>query len=853
MDDFEYYFLQNEEESEQVKGAKLELHKLLKRNRERHSKINKPMKAASNVISLLGEKEDASKEDASKEDASKGGMEASSAPWSDGEKAPRTDMHPSARSREHYSKRRRSHKADTRLKTGEEEEVPREDHPVGDNSKEDHPHSEVNAERRIKPDDRLGEATLEGERKGKRRLNEDNISYHGKKPKRGAAMTRAIPTGLSSKGGESYTVGNDDDKGDTAMKWSATGGSPKRRSNSCSGISEGSDQSDSLSSGRSSSTDYLSHDRGEKRGKVKMERHPRGGKGEGSARLARSAKSAMSAKSAKSAMSAKSAKSAPRMADTATAATTASSLREERTSGSSRQGRVPEEPKRERKKYSGLMLLHKFKINYQNLTELEKKYYLYMMKKLHVRYDHERHIFYTDDAFTKCFTEKVRQEKGNFNYLGYLEYACYYILEWLTPTREEKLLKQKSLVKLEVAVKSLFPKATMQPFGSFVTGLSIPGSDLDVCFLDIPLEDLDALLMISYTLVKLEIVADIRIIKDARVKILKYTDKETGVQVDVCTNQVSSKQTTDFIKSKVEKYLYLRPLVILLKFFLNTRNLNETYIGGIGSFLLCCMVTHFLQLHPSTFDWNVFSNSYLVKLLLEFFSFYSIDYNVDFNCSVLRGLGHVMPRYMRREFEGSNRLCFENPVDTSVDIGKNAYKISHQFCALASLVGGLRGQAGEALLDVHSSCGGGDGKAACEAGEKQGDEAVDRRGRYAEDEAGEEQGNEAVDRLGRYAEGDKLNAAGSMFPLFFANFFNPDSIVFTKRLKADFPNPQWNISHFDFSVTTEEKHKLLEMLRDDWAVYFDQGIPPDSAALFAAFDRAFPFSLDLYNNAFRYA
>ncbi|EUD67635.1 hypothetical protein C922_01820 [Plasmodium inui San Antonio 1] len=820
MDDFEYYFLPTEEESEQVKGAKLELHKVLKRNRERHSRVNKPMRASSNEISLLG----------GKEDASKGKMEASP-PWTDGEKAHWRGMHPSTGSEGHSSKRRTSHKEDTRFKTGGEEQLPSEGRPVCYNLNENHHDSEVNAERRIQPGHSLGEATLGGDRQGKRRLNEDNIGRHGKKLKGGVAMTREISIELSSTGGKISTVGNDDHKTDTAMKWSATGGSAQSRSNSYRGTSEGNDQSDSLSSGRSSSTDYLSHDKGDKKGKMKVERHPRGGKGEKSARPARSVRSALGMASTTA--------TAATAAMTAPTTTTSAVGREGKTSDGSRPRRIPEEPKRERKKYSGVMMLHKFKINYQSLTESEKKYYLYMMKKLRVRYDHERQIFYTDDTFTKCFTERVRQEKGKFNYLGYLEYACFYILEWLTPTREEKLLKQKSLIKLEVAVKSVFPKATMQPFGSFVTGLSIPGSDLDVCFLDIPLEDLDALLIISYALVKLDVVADIRLIKDARVKILKYTDKETGVQVDVCTNQLSSRQTTDFIKNKVEKYLYLRPLVILLKFFLNTRNLNETYIGGIGSFLLCCMVLHFLQLHPSTFNWTVFSNCYLVKLLLEFFSFYSIDYNVDFNCSVLRGLGHVMPRYMRREFERNNRLCFENPIDTSVDIGKNAYKIryvfylfSHQFCALASLIGALRGQAGEALLSVSSHC-----EAGGATGGKAGGKAGDTGGA----------------RLDRYAEGDKLNAAGSMFPLFFANFFNPDSIVFTKRLKAEFPNPQWNISHFNFSVTTEEKHKLLEMLRDDWASYFDRGLPPDSAALFAAFDRTFPFSLDLYNNAFRYA
>lgn len=43
----------------------------------------------------------------------------------------------------------------------------------------------------------------------------------------------------------------------------------------------------------------------------------------------------------------------------------------------------------------------------------------------------------------------------------------------------------------------------------------------------------------------------------------------------------------------------MRPLILVLKLFLQQRELNEVYTGGIGSYALITMVTAFLQLHTS--------------------------------------------------------------------------------------------------------------------------------------------------------------------------------------------------------------------------------------------------------------
>ncbi|SOV81266.1 nucleotidyltransferase, putative [Plasmodium sp. gorilla clade G3] len=490
-------------------------------------------------------------------------------------------------------------------------------------------------------------------------------------------------------------------------------------------------------------------------------------------------------------------------------------------------------------------ILKKFKINYKNLSSMEKEYYNYMIKKLDINYDDEKKVLYTDSLFNEKFSYMISKENKHFNFLGYLEYACFYILEWLTPTKEEKLLKLKSLIKLELLVKSLFPQSNIQVFGSYTSGLSLPSSDIDVCIMNIKENDLDSLYILAYGLIKLNIACDIRIIKDARVKILKYIDKELGVQIDICINQKSSKETTDFIIKQMKKYIYLRPLVLLLKFFLNSRNLNETYIGGIGSFLLSCMVLHFLQMHTSTFDNNHFNNTCLIKLLIEFFYFYSIDYKLHDTCVVVRGLGHILPRRLRKEYEfNDQRLCFENPIDTSIDIGRNTYRIkyilylfSYTYCNFISLIAKLRKHSNNFHYPyIHNV-----------------DEKNDTNKKNVKCI---EKKNYKINNNTKknYIYGSKIKS-NCIYPLFYGNIFNPDNIIFTKRYKKNFPSNDWDIRHFDFMFTKQEINNMFNMSCEDINSYvkMDYMLMNTYGMLYANIDKIFSNSFDVYNNIFKYS
>lgn len=58
-------------------------------------------------------------------------------------------------------------------------------------------------------------------------------------------------------------------------------------------------------------------------------------------------------------------------------------------------------------------------------------------------------------------------------------------------------------------------------------------------------------------------------------------------------------QAAELVKEMTGRWPMMRPLILALKLFLQQRELNEVYTGGIGSYALITLVSAFLQMHAS--------------------------------------------------------------------------------------------------------------------------------------------------------------------------------------------------------------------------------------------------------------
>ncbi|THG19728.1 hypothetical protein TEA_028280 [Camellia sinensis var. sinensis] len=82
----------------------------------------------------------------------------------------------------------------------------------------------------------------------------------------------------------------------------------------------------------------------------------------------------------------------------------------------------------------------------------------------------------------------------------------------------------------------------------------------------------------------------IQVIAKARVPIVKFVEKRSGVAFDISFDLQNGPKAAEFIKNAVSKMPPLRPLCLILKVFLQQRELNEVYTGGIGSYALLAML-----------------------------------------------------------------------------------------------------------------------------------------------------------------------------------------------------------------------------------------------------------------------
>ncbi|KAM9851970.1 terminal nucleotidyltransferase 4A-like [Aulostomus maculatus] len=247
---------------------------------------------------------------------------------------------------------------------------------------------------------------------------------------------------------------------------------------------------------------------------------------------------------------------------------------------------------------------------------------------------------------------------------------------FMSPRPEEEAMRRDVVNRIESVIKDLWPTARVEIFGSFSTGLYLPTSDIDLVVFGKwdhpPLQELEQAL-------KRRNVSGpypIKVLDKATVPIIKLTDHETQVKVDISFNVETAVKAAQFIKSYLKKYTVLPPLIFVLKQFLLQRDLNEVFTGGISSYSLILMAISFLQLHPRIDTRR--ANINLGILLIEFFELYGRDFNYMKTGIRVNGGAYLSKEDMLKAMANGNRpsmLCIEDPVQPGNDVGRSSYGI----------------------------------------------------------------------------------------------------------------------------------------------------------------------------------
>jgi predicted nucleotidyltransferase len=147
-------------------------------------------------------------------------------------------------------------------------------------------------------------------------------------------------------------------------------------------------------------------------------------------------------------------------------------------------------------------------------------------------------------------------------------------------------------------VRSVRPDAKVHVFGSCATNLRLPDGDIDLLIeaKEGRHSDRPLLTKIHAALRKGRVAAggSLLMFGRAKVPIIRWTDRSSGLQVDASVNSRGGLETTRLMARSAERLLELRPLILLLKAQLAANGLHETHSGGVGSYLLTNMVRHLL-------------------------------------------------------------------------------------------------------------------------------------------------------------------------------------------------------------------------------------------------------------------
>ncbi|KAF5776975.1 putative polynucleotide adenylyltransferase [Helianthus annuus] len=244
--------------------------------------------------------------------------------------------------------------------------------------------------------------------------------------------------------------------------------------------------------------------------------------------------------------------------------------------------------------------------------------------------------------------------------------------DFLSPTAEEQVSRNAAVESVSDVIKYIWHDCKIEVFGSFKTGLFLPSSDVDMVILESRMKTPQmGLYALSKALSQRGVAKKIQVIAKARVPIIKFVEKRSGISFDVSFDMENGPKAAEYIQDAISKWPPLRPLCLILKVFLQQRELNEVYSGGIGSYALLAMLIAMLRNSMGT---RASPEHNLGVLLVTFFDMYGRKLNTS-DVGVACDGGTFFSKKSKGFLNPSRKslISIQDPQDPENDIGKNSF------------------------------------------------------------------------------------------------------------------------------------------------------------------------------------
>lgn len=226
-------------------------------------------------------------------------------------------------------------------------------------------------------------------------------------------------------------------------------------------------------------------------------------------------------------------------------------------------------------------------------------------------YDIEQYAQRTSDRFVKL-TENLTQD--------IIDMAC----SLYNGAQSRRPWQMSAIDRIKQVVSNIWPQATVDIFGSFGTGLSIPASDVDLVVSGVVNQiqwwsgnnPVSTMAILTQNLRSAPWVSSVRTIENTAMPVIKLvtspallsgnssSDNRGTIRIDISfsNDTLASTQakhqgiaTRDFVSRLCAMNPSLIPITLVLKQFLLEKGLHDPYTGGLTSYALTIMVASILQ------------------------------------------------------------------------------------------------------------------------------------------------------------------------------------------------------------------------------------------------------------------
>ena len=246
----------------------------------------------------------------------------------------------------------------------------------------------------------------------------------------------------------------------------------------------------------------------------------------------------------------------------------------------------------------------------------------------------------------------------------------------------KKPIIQELLKELQNTVNEINPNYKVNLYGSYCTGLCLPWSDIDTVISFNPGHQEEHFLnKLFFKLISKPWVKSYKFIENTYVPIIKLVSNDKfnfHIDISVQDENHFGLKTVELIKSYLNTYSVLKPIILALKTLLNNGKLNNPYTGGLSSYGLVLMVVSFIQSKIDKQKFNSNSPNILGETFLNVLGHYGIFFDFNKFIIITYPVYPIKDEQNNKDFDyhlGSNNheLIIIDPLNKHNNVAKSTF------------------------------------------------------------------------------------------------------------------------------------------------------------------------------------